>query len=125
MLRRVMLALVVGCCSSGCVGVCSFYPTDLVVTRAGTGEPAAGVPVRVTYPQWWMVNRPESICRTTDEDGKVTLPMAALDPGFTLEAGTTQYWVDCKELFAGSRPLNQVSAQTAHDYSVRLVSRGR
>ncbi len=120
------LAVVLSCPLTGCT-VYATRPVDIVVARADTGEPAAGLPVEVTYASMLCANIPPKVAGATDADGRVTLPMADFPGLIYLSADGFQFRVDESGVRNGvllddkMRALNDVPAA----YTVRLVPRRR
>jgi hypothetical protein len=99
---------------------------DVIVTRTDTGEPAAGVPVKVFYLAMFVGNVPRDVEGTTDATGRVTLPMADFRGGPDLAAGSTKYWAEADTVRHGG-PLTYKPTANPEEpiptYSVRLVPR--
>ncbi len=120
-----LMAAALGCASTGCLAVYSTRPVDVIVTRTDTGEPAAGVPVKVFYPSMFVLNQPRDVKGTTDATGRVTLPMADFQDGPCLRAGSTRYAVESDTVRVGG-PLTYkptANREPLPTYSVRLVPR--
>ena len=115
------------CCPSvGCLAVYSTRPVDVLVTRTDTGQPAAGVPVTVSYTTMFVLNRPGDATRTTDAAGMVTLPMADFLSGPYLQAGTTKYWSPSETIRDGGSLAYKPSAnpdEPVPTHAVRLTPR--
>jgi hypothetical protein len=121
-----LVAAALGCFSTGCLDVYSTRPVEVIVTRTDTGEPAAGVPVKVFYLAMFALNQPRDVEGTTDATGRVTLPMADFRCGPDLRAGTTMYGVESDTVREGG-PLTYKPTANPEEpiptYSVRLVPR--
>jgi hypothetical protein len=122
-------AAVALCCpAAGCLAVYSTRPVDVVVTRTDTGQPAAGVPVSVSYASMLVLNQPKDAAGTTDAAGRVTLPMADFLAGPCLRAGTASYWTPSETVRAGGALAYKPSANPGEPvpvHAVRLVPRQR
>jgi len=121
------VAAALSCTSTGCLAVYSTRPVDVIVTRTDTGEPAAGVPVKVFYLAMFVLNQPRDVEGTTDASGLVTLPMADFRDGPFIRAGSTEFWgVEAKTVREGG-PLTYKPTANPEEpiptYSVRLVPR--
>ncbi|HEY1187597.1 MAG TPA: hypothetical protein VGE74_08055 [Gemmata sp.] len=127
--RTLTVMAVVTCCfSNGCLAIYSSRPVDIVVTRTDTGQPAAGVPVNVSYASILTLNQPKNAEGTTDTEGRVTLPMADFLGGPTLRAGTTKFWAPSEIVRAGGQLAYKPTANPDEPipvYSVRLITRRR
>ena len=128
--HRLTTLLAIALCfpSVGCLAVYSTRPVDVVVTRIDTGQPAAGVPVSVSYASMLVLNQPKDVDGTTDADGRVTLPMADFLGGPCLQAGTTKYWAPSEIICNGGGLTYKSSAnpdEPIPTHAVRLVPRQR
>jgi hypothetical protein len=122
---RVIAVAAVALCgpSTGCLAVYSTQPVDVIVTRTDTGQPAAGVPVSVSYASMMVLNQPENVAGTTDTAGRVTLPMADFLSGPYLRAGTTKFWAPSEAVRDGGTLAYKPSAnpdEPVPTHSVRL-----
>jgi hypothetical protein len=121
-----LVAAALCCSSTGCLVVYSTRPVDVIVTRTDTGEPAAGVPVKVYYSSMMVLNQPRDVEGTTDATGRVTLPMADFLGGPSLRAGSTPFWAEADTVRDGG-PLTYKPTANPEEpiptYSVRLVPR--
>src|SRR5947209_3264744 len=96
-LRKPGLAIVslATCTLSGCLAFYSTRPVEVIVTREGSLEPVANLPVTVNYPQMLILNAPKSAMGKTDQQGKVVLPLADFYNGpIQLQAGNSPFFVD-------------------------------
>jgi hypothetical protein len=127
-IRLVVVAVGLGWPSAGCLAVYSTRPVEVVVTRTDTGQPAAGVPVAVSYASMLVLNQPPDASGTTDAGGRVTLPMADFLGGPYLKAGTTRFGAPSEVVRAGGTLTYKPSANPQEPvpaYSVRLIPRRR
>lgn len=123
-----LLAVAVCCPSVGCLAAYSTRPVDVVVTRTDTGQPAAGVPVTVSYASMLVLNQPKNVDGTTDAAGRVTLQMADFLSGPYLQAGTTKFWAPSEVIRDGGSLTYKPSAnpdEPVPTHSVRLVPQQR
>ena len=123
-----LLAIALCCPSVGCLAAYSTRPVDVVVTRTDTGQPAAGVPVTVSYASMLVLNQPKNADGTTDAAGRITLPMADFLSGPSLHAGTTSYWAPSEIIRDGGSLTYKPSAnpdEPVPTHAVRLVPRQR
>lgn len=123
-----LLAVAVCCPSVGCLAAYSTRPVDVVVTRTNTGQPAAGVPVTVSYASMLVLNQPKNVDGTTDAAGRVTLPMADFLSGPYLRAGTTKFWAPSEVIRDGGSLTYKPSAnpdEPVPTHSVQLVPQRR
>lgn len=123
-----LMAGVICCSQIGCLAAYSTRPVDVLVIRTDTGQPAAGVPVTVSYASVMMLNQPKNVDGTTDAAGQVTLPMADFLSGPYLQAGTTKYWAPSEVVRDGGSLIYKPSANPHEPvpvHAVRLIARRR
>lgn len=123
-----ILAAFLSCQTTGCLAVYSTRPVDVVVTRTDTGQPAANVPVKVSYMSMMVLNKPKDVEGATDATGRVLLPMADFSCGKYLQVGTTKFAVETDTLRDGGLLTYKPSANPEEPiptYAVRLVPRQR
>lgn len=128
--HRLTTLLAVAVCfpSVGCLAAYSTRPVDVVVTRTDTGQPAAGVPVTVSYASMLVLNQPKNVDGTTDAAGRVTLPMADFLSGPHLQAGTTKFWAPSEVIRDGGSLTYKPSAnpdEPVPTHTVLLVPQRR
>ena len=94
---------------SGCVGVSmhSLHPTRVVVTDAGSNEPAANVPLSVTYDYdsygWFkMFNVPASEAVVTDSDGSTVMNLADFRYRIILRVGEERAFLGKAAILEGA-----------------------
>jgi hypothetical protein len=125
---RTIMAAALCSPSIGCLVPYSTRPVEIQVTRTDTGEPAAGVPVKVSYASMLVLNQPTDVQGTTDSTGRVTLPMADFRSGPCLQAGTTNYWAP-SELIRDGGSLNYKPSANPDEpvpiHTVLLIPRPR
>jgi hypothetical protein len=95
-LITLVLAIVASCGSSGCLAVYSTCPADFVVTATDSGKPLANLPVTVSYLHSVTVGAPEPVNGTTDQQGRVVLPVADSKNFFpmSLQVGNRTFQLD-------------------------------
>jgi hypothetical protein len=113
----------------GCISLYSTRPVEVVVTKAGSGEPAGGVPVEVRYVYMLVLNAPERAEGMTDTGGSVTLPIADFRDGIiVLKIGDSEYGLVAATVRqGGALPASELTPYASADtpYRVRLTPKRR
>jgi len=93
---NLVLALLASCAGSGCMAVYSTSPAEFVVTAADSGKPVANLPITVSYLHNVTVGAPSPVNGTTDEQGRVILPVADGQNFFpmSLQAGNRTFQLE-------------------------------
>src|SRR5439155_4799368 len=125
MVDRRMFALVFLSSMTGCMTASPTRPVDVFVTRADTGQPAADVPVRVSYRALLVLNGPKDVDGVTDAAGRVVLSLADFAGSIVLRAGDTTFPLERDAVRKGGVLTSQATpdAKSTPTYSVRLVPR--
>ncbi len=112
--------------SAGCAAKYTMRPVEVVVTNPKTNQPVANVPVSVGYSFFMVPNPPTQAEGTTDENGRVLLPIADFAAGgIHLTAGGNRFPLDALRVRSGGAIRRWVpdSDKTQPEVVVRLVPR--
>jgi hypothetical protein len=125
MVDRRIFALVLLSSMTGCMTASPTRPVDVFVTRADTGQPAADVPVRISYRSLLVLNAPKDVDGVTDAAGRAVLSVADVPGSIVLRAGDTTFPVERDTVRKGGVLTSRATAdsESTPTYSVRLVPR--
>jgi hypothetical protein len=89
-----LLAALGSIAASGCVTLYSTRPVELTVTQSGSAQPVANQPVILSYTHSKFVGAPPSVSETTDDQGRVVLPVGDVEFPIRLQVGQATFDVD-------------------------------